>query len=499
MNRFDTLLVANRGEIACRIIESARKVGLRTVAVFSEADRGAKHVRLADEAVLLGPAPAKESYLRVDAILAAAAATGAGAIHPGYGFLSEDAGFAEAVEAAGLVFVGPTPEQLRIFGTKHTARDAAQRAGVPMIAGSGLLEDLDEAIAAAGTIGFPLMLKATGGGGGIGMAVCRTEAELAESYARVARLASSSFGTAGVFAERYIEHARHVEVQIFGDGEGRVVSLGDRDCSLQRRHQKVLEEAPAPDLPAGLREELHRSSRALCASVGYRSAGTVEFVYDPVTAGSILPRSERPSPGGAPGHGSRHRRRPRGMDAQPGPAAARAGRSPGQPPGDRARRGSTDLRGRPGPQLPAQRRNRHQRPTTRDPTSSALTRGWKPAARCPPTTTRSLASSSPSAPAGMRLSTPWRTPWRKPGMDGIETNLGMLRSVTGLDVVRTAAHSTGTLDTVGDPEPRITVERPGLQTSVQDWPGTDRPLAGGRAAERPHGRPVLPAGQQVAG
>jgi urea carboxylase len=200
MNRFDTLLVANRGEIACRIIESARKLGLRTVAVFSEADRGAKHVRLADEAVLLGPAPAKESYLRIDAILAAAASTGAGAIHPGYGFLSEDAAFAEAVETAGLVFVGPTPEQLRIFGTKHTARDAAQRAGVPMIAGSGLLEDLDAALAAAKEIGYPLMLKATGGGGGIGMAVCRSETELAESYARVARLASSSFGTAGVFA-----------------------------------------------------------------------------------------------------------------------------------------------------------------------------------------------------------------------------------------------------------------------------------------------------------
>ena len=274
------VLVANRGEIACRILRSARELGMGTVAVFSDADRGAPHVRLADMAVRIGPAPARESYLCVDAILDAAVSTGAGVIHPGYGFLSEDAAFAAAVEAAGLVFAGPTPEQLRVFGTKHTARAAARAAGVPMIAGSDLLPDLAAARSAAADIGFPVMLKATGGGGGIGMTVCRTPAELAAGYERVARLAASSFATAGVFAERYVERARHVEVQVFGDGTGRVVSLGDRDCSLQRRHQKVVEEAPAPGLPDALREELHRSSRALCAGVGYRSAGTVEFVYD---------------------------------------------------------------------------------------------------------------------------------------------------------------------------------------------------------------------------
>ncbi|MEV8150411.1 urea carboxylase [Arthrobacter sp. NPDC080073] len=470
MNRFETLLVANRGEIACRIIESARKIGLRTVAVFSEADRGAKHVRLADEAVLLGPAQAKESYLRVDAILAAACATGAGAIHPGYGFLSEDAAFAEAVEAAGLVFVGPTPEQLRIFGTKHTARDAAQRAGVPMIAGSGLLEDLDAAIGAAGGIGFPLMLKATGGGGGIGMAVCRNEADLTESYPRVARLASSSFGTAGVFAERYIEHARHVEVQIFGDGEGRVVSLGDRDCSLQRRHQKVLEEAPAPDLPAELREELHRSSRALCASVDYRSAGTVEFVYDPLRQeASFLevnarlqvehPVTEaitgvdlvewmlnlaqaRPVLSGVPesvpvtGHAVEARiyAEDPARNFQPSAGTVTNAQYP-----------STDV----------------ARVDAWVETGSEVSTNYDPLLG-------KLITFGPNRDAAFDALAEALAQTR---IDGIETNLGMLRAVTGLDTVRAANHSTETLDTVGDPEPRITVERPGLQTSVQDWPG----------------------------
>lgn len=475
MNRFDTLLVANRGEIACRIIESARKLGLRTVAVFSEADRGAKHVRLADEAVLLGPAPAKESYLRVDAILAAAAATGAGAIHPGYGFLSEDAGFAEAVEAAGLVFVGPTPEQLRIFGTKHTARDAAQRAGVPMIAGSGLLEDLDAAIAAAATIGFPLMLKATGGGGGIGMAVCRSEAELAESYARVARLASSSFGTAGVFAERYIEHARHVEVQIFGDGEGRVVSLGDRDCSLQRRHQKVLEEAPAPNLPAALRDELHRSSRALCASVGYRSAGTVEFVYDPVRQeASFLEvnarlQVEHPVTEAVTGVDlvewmlNLAQQQPvlTGVpDSVPVTGHAVEARIYAEDPARNFQPSAGTVTNAQYPQQ-ADAGSDLVRVDAWVETGSEVSTNYDPLLGKLITFGDSRDAAFDSLAAALAQTR----------MDGIETNLGMLRSVAGLDVVRSAEHSTETLDGVGDPEPRITVERPGLQTSVQDWPG----------------------------
>jgi len=278
--RFDTLLIANRGEIAVRVIRTARRMGLRTVAVFSDPDRAAPHVRLADTAVRLGPAPARSSYLDVAAVLAAARETGAGAVHPGYGFLSEDADFARRCEAQGLSFVGPTPAQLELFGAKHTARAAAEAAGVPLLPGTGLLPDVGAALAAAGELGYPVMLKATGGGGGIGMRACHSAAELADAWDSVQRVATASFSSAGVFLERLVERARHVEVQVFGDGHGYVRTLGDRDCSLQRRHQKVVEEAPAPALPDRIRRQLAESARALCASVDYRSAGTVEFVYD---------------------------------------------------------------------------------------------------------------------------------------------------------------------------------------------------------------------------
>ena len=279
---FDTVLVANRGEIARRIIRTARRLGLRTVAVCSEADLAAPHVREADGAVLIGPASAGESYLNADAILAAAARTGAGAIHPGYGFLSENADFARRVESAGLAFVGPTAAQLEAFGVKHTARALAQAVGVPVLPGTGLLRSAQEAVAEAAGIGFPVMVKATGGGGGIGMLACADEPAAAAAFTRVQRLAAANFSSGGVFLERLVRPARHVEVQIFGDGNGAVVVLGDRDCSLQRRNQKVIEEAPAPCLPADLRARLHEAARALAASVRYRSAGTVEFVYDPV-------------------------------------------------------------------------------------------------------------------------------------------------------------------------------------------------------------------------
>ena len=278
--RFDTVLVANRGEIACRVVRSARSLGLRTVAVYSDADRAAAHVRLADVAVRLGPEPARESYLSTGRVLEAAARTGAGAVHPGYGFLSEDAAFAAAVEDAGLAFVGPAPAQLAAFGTKHTARALAVAAGVPVFAGTGLLTGLPQALEAADAIGYPVMLKATGGGGGIGMQACRDAAQLREAYTRVERLAGTHFASAGVFLERFVERARHVEVQVFGDGAGRVVALADRDCSLQRRNQKVLEEAPAPALDAALRHGLGAAAVRLCAGQGYRSAGTVEYVVD---------------------------------------------------------------------------------------------------------------------------------------------------------------------------------------------------------------------------
>src|SRR6516165_3965963 len=223
-------------------------MGVASVAVFSDADAGSLHVSQADEAVRLGPAPAAESYLNVNAVLAAAKATGAEAIHPGYGFLSENTAFAEACEAAGIAFIGPTPENISAFGLKHTARDLAQAYGVPLAPGTDLLTDAEAARAAAEAIGYPIILKATAGGGGIGMRVCEDAAGLSEAFAQVARLAGANFSDGGVFLERYVRRARHIEVQVFGDGRGRVVALGERDCSLQRRNQKVVEETPPPGI-----------------------------------------------------------------------------------------------------------------------------------------------------------------------------------------------------------------------------------------------------------
>ncbi|WEK46556.1 MAG: urea carboxylase [Candidatus Andeanibacterium colombiense] len=277
---FDTVLVANRGAIATRIIRTLRRMGLRSVAVYSEADAGSLHVAQADVAVCIGPAPAAESYLNIPAILQAAKDTGAGAIHPGYGFLAENTEFAEACAAAGIVFVGPTPENIKTFGLKHSARALADEHGVPLAPGTGLLTDEDEAAQAADGIGYPVILKATAGGGGIGMRICDDQAAVRQGFAAVARLGEGNFGDAGVFLERYIGRARHIEVQIFGDGEGRVMALGERDCSLQRRNQKVVEEAPAPLLSDAKRAELIAAAIQLGQAANYRSAGTVEFLFD---------------------------------------------------------------------------------------------------------------------------------------------------------------------------------------------------------------------------
>ncbi|WP_375403927.1 urea carboxylase [uncultured Sphingomonas sp.] len=274
------VLIANRGAIACRIIRTLKRMGVPSVAVFSDADAGSAHVADADEAVRIGPAPAAESYLDQDAILAAALATGATAIHPGYGFLSENVGFAEACEAAGITFVGPTPDNIRAFGLKHTARALAALQGVPLAPGTDLLSDEETAAVAAARIGYPVILKATAGGGGIGMRVCADEADVRDGFATVARLGAGNFGDGGVFLERYVARARHVEVQVFGDGRGRVVALGERDCSLQRRNQKVVEETPAPLLPAVTRQAMIDAAVRLTAAARYRSAGTVEFLYD---------------------------------------------------------------------------------------------------------------------------------------------------------------------------------------------------------------------------
>jgi urea carboxylase len=277
---FTKVLIANRGAIACRIIRTLRRMGIGSVAVFSDADSGSLHVLEADEAVRIGPAAAAESYLNVEAILAAAKATGAQAIHPGYGFLSENVGFAADCEAAGVAFIGPTIDNIRDFGLKHVARALAETHGAPLAPGTGLLTDAEAAVDAARRIGFPVMLKATAGGGGIGMRVCEDEAAVRAGFMTVQRLATGAFKDGGVFLESFVREARHVEVQIFGDGEGRVIALGERDCSLQRRNQKVVEETPAPHLPPETRAAMLEAAVRLGEAARYRSAGTVEFLYD---------------------------------------------------------------------------------------------------------------------------------------------------------------------------------------------------------------------------
>jgi urea carboxylase len=277
---FDTVLIANRGEIALRIIRTLKRLGVRSVSVYSDADRSARHVFEADAAIHIGPSQAAQSYLNTAAILDACSRTGAQAIHPGYGFSSENADFAAAVEAAGIAFIGPTPDQMRQFGLKHMARELAAAAKVPLLPGSAVLADLGAAKREARRVGYPVMLKSSAGGGGIGMSLCRSEAELGDAYDAVVRTSRNNFGNAALFLERYVERARHIEVQLFGDGRGEVIALGERDCSAQRRNQKVIEETPAPRLEPEVRYALLRAAVTLGKSVGYRSAGTVEFVYD---------------------------------------------------------------------------------------------------------------------------------------------------------------------------------------------------------------------------
>nr|WP_154325332.1 urea carboxylase [Pantoea sp. 201603H] len=277
---FNTVLIANRGEIACRAIRTLKRLGITSVAVYSDADKNAQHVKDADIAIALGGEKAGDSYLRIDKILAAAQETGAQAIWPGYGFLSESLPFADACEQAGIIFIGPTAQQIGEFGLKHRARELAAEAGVPMTPGTALLASLEEAQEAAEKIGYPVMLKSTAGGGGIGLTRCADADALRNAWESVRRLGEHFFSDAGVFLERCIDRARHVEVQIFGDGKGKVIALGERDCSLQRRNQKVVEETPAPGLPAATRTALLDSAVKLGELVNYRSAGTVEYIYD---------------------------------------------------------------------------------------------------------------------------------------------------------------------------------------------------------------------------
>lgn len=277
---FSKVLVANRGEIACRIIRSLKQMGVASVAVYSEADGHAKHVLEADEAYCIGEAQAAESYLDGDKILAVVKESGAQAVHPGYGFLSENREFCKKCEEAGVQFIGPTISQMEDFGLKHKARELAEKFDVPLVPGSSLLESAEEAVAEAERIGYPVMLKSSAGGGGIGMALCRDKSDIVDGFERIRRLSENNFNDGAIFLEKYIEHARHVEVQVFGDGKGKALILGDRDCSVQRRNQKVIEETPAPNLPDTVRQNLHEAAKRLVEGVSYRSAGTVEFVYD---------------------------------------------------------------------------------------------------------------------------------------------------------------------------------------------------------------------------
>jgi urea carboxylase len=493
---FGTVLIANRGEIARRVIRTARRLGLRTVAVYSEADRGAPHVREADQAILVGGPRPHDSYLNGPAILEAAKTCGAGAVHPGYGFLSENAGFARDVEAAGLAWVGPTPAQLQAFGAKHTARVLARAAGVPLMAGTELLSSASHAVEAASSIGFPVMLKATGGGGGIGMEACHSEHEVAEAFDRVARLAAVHFGeypgaahpgaatpapgagtqhgaAAGVFLERLVRPARHVEVQVFGDGTGAVTVLGDRDCSLQRRNQKVIEEAPAPDLPPSVRRQLHESARSLAVSVSYRSAGTVEFVYDPVRRqASFLEvnarlQVEHPvteevydvdlveqmlrlaglGPGGVAAFmGTRHVPRGHAIEA-------------------RVYAEDPNHGGRPSPGLVTAAMWPDNSKEIR--VDTWIEAGQEVSPHYDPMLAKVIAhGTSRDEALGLLGAALAQT-----RVDGVTTNLGLLRAVLSRPDIRGVSHSTSTLDEAGDPDPRIEVLEAGTLTTVQDWPG----------------------------
>lgn len=274
------VLIANRGAIAVRIIRTLKSMGIRSVAVYAEADVQSLHVNLADEAYSLGSGTAAQTYLDQGKLLDIIALHGIDAVHPGYGFLSENADFCQKLASIGVVFIGPTAEQMTLFGLKHRARELARQNQVPLLNGTELLENVADALLQAEKIGYPVMLKSTAGGGGIGMQICRDAAQLNQAWESVLRLSQNNFSDSGIFIEQFVEFARHIEVQVFGDGYGQVLILGDRDCSAQRRHQKVIEEAPAPNIPPAVRANLHRLAKQLVASVSYRSAGTVEFIYD---------------------------------------------------------------------------------------------------------------------------------------------------------------------------------------------------------------------------
>jgi acetyl-CoA carboxylase, biotin carboxylase subunit len=277
----EKVLIANRGEIALRILRACKEMGIKTVAAHSTADRSLMHVRLADEAVCIGPPPSLESYLNIPALISAMEVTGADAVHPGYGFLSENANFAEQVERSGFIFIGPRPETIRSMGDKVSAIEVMRKAGVPTVPGSDgqVDDDNNRTLSIARRIGYPIMIKAAAGGGGRGMRVVHEEANLLSSVQVTQQEAGSYFGSSVVYMEKFLDNPRHVEIQVIGDGEGNAICLGDRDCSMQRRHQKVVEEAPAPGIPDAARSDIHQACIRACQELKYRGAGTLEFLY----------------------------------------------------------------------------------------------------------------------------------------------------------------------------------------------------------------------------
>jgi acetyl-CoA carboxylase biotin carboxylase subunit len=278
---FKKVLIANRGEIALRIIRVCKQFGVKTVAVFSTADRDSLHVRFADEAVCIGPPPGRESYLKIPRIIAAAEITGADAIHPGYGFLAENAGFAEICATSGIKFIGPTPEMISAMGDKAVAKETMKKAGVPVVPGSeGVVKNIGEAAEIAKAIGFPVIIKAVAGGGGRGMRIVREESELESSIKTAQHEAETGFSNPDVYMEKYVEQPRHVEVQVFGDEHGNVMHFGERDCSVQRRHQKLIEESPSPIVDDELRQKMCDAALKGCKAVNYQNAGTIEFLVD---------------------------------------------------------------------------------------------------------------------------------------------------------------------------------------------------------------------------
>jgi len=278
---FKKVLVANRGEIALRVIRACKEIGIQTVAVYSEADRESLHVRFADDDVCIGPAPARESYLQIPRLIAAAEITGADAIHPGYGFLAENAEFAETVTASNITFIGPTPEQIRVMGNKASAREAMTKVGVPIVPGTpGPIEDVDEALGYAKDMGFPVIIKASAGGGGKGMRVAKDADEFARSFQLARSEALSAFGNGDVYVEKYLQRPRHIEFQILGDKHGNVIHVGERDCSVQRRHQKLIEESPSPAVTPELRKRMGDAAVAGAKAIDYVGAGTIEMLLD---------------------------------------------------------------------------------------------------------------------------------------------------------------------------------------------------------------------------